>query len=214
MLKSKGSYSQKRTAMVKEQLEGRGITDKRVLAAMSKVPREEFVPEDLRGQAYFDGPLPIGQGQTISQPYVIALSCQLLELKGKEKVLDVGAGSGYEAAVLSLLVDKVIGIEIKPQLAQEAGEKLKKLGYGNVEIITGDARAGYKPESPYDAIKSAAFSEDVPKVWKEQLGDGGRIVLPLRKGLGQKLVRVTKKDGKFKTEPFIAVAYVPLISSG
>jgi len=208
----KDEFALLRERMIQDQLIKRGISDQRVLWAMGRVPREEFVPQEFKDQAYQDGPLPIGYGQTISQPYVIALAIELLELKGDEKVLDIGTGSGYEAAILSLLARKVISIERIPQLAKEAGERLKRLGYDNVEVVVGDGSRGLKKEAPFDAVKSAAASRRVPRAWKEQLKDGGRIVLPLRRGFGQDLVRVIKKGDRFIQQSYGGVRYVPLIS--
>lgn len=196
--------------MVEEQLRPRGISDERVLAAMGEVPREKFVPTPLLDHAYDDCPLPIGFGQTISQPYVVALACQLLELKGDEKVLDIGTGSGYAAAVLSRLAAKVISIERVSELVERARETLAGLGYDNVAVITGNGRLGYTPEAPFEAIHSAAASAEIPLAWKEQLAEGGRMVLPLQKGLFQDLTKVSKKDGEFLEESWGGVVFVPL----
>jgi len=197
--------------MVKRQLLRRGIVDSKVIKAMGIVPREKFVPLELREYAYDDWPLTIGFGQTISQPYVVALMCQLLKLKGGEKVLDVGTGSGYQAAILSLLAKQVISIERFSRLAQAAKNRLEKLGYSNVEVIIGDGTKGLAKEAPFDAIVCGAAASVIPKAWKEQLRNGGRIVLPLKKSWGQELVRVTKKAGRFFEESFGSVAFVPLV---
>lgn len=197
--------------MVEEQLRQRGISDERVLAAMGEVPREKFVPVELRDHAYDDCPLPIGFGQTISQPYVVALACQLLELNGREKVLDVGTGSGYAAAVLSRLCQKVISVEVIPELAEEARKALAALDYSNVTVATSDGKAGWPTEAPFAAINSAAASSEIPLAWKGQLADGGRIVLPLSGGLGQELVKVTKRGNIFTAETFGGVVFVPLV---
>lgn len=204
------NFSQLRKKMVLEQLRARGIIDPRVLEVMGKVPREKFVLPENRSQAYWDGPLAIGRGQTISQPYVIALALQLLELKGNEKVLDIGAGSGYEAALLSFLAKEVISVEIIPQLAKRAGRLLRD--YENVRVIIGDGRQGFPEEAPFEAIKAAAAAEKVPPAWKKQLKNGGRIVFPLKKTFGQELVRIIKKNNKFIQESFGSVFYVPLVS--
>lgn len=196
--------------MVEEQLLRRGISDERVLAAMGEVPREKLVPAQFLDHAYDDCPLPIGFGQTISQPYVVALACQLLELKGDEKVLDIGTGSGYAAAVLSRLAAKVISIERVSELAERARQTLVELGYGNVTVISGDGRLGFPAEAPFEAINCAAASGEIPAAWKEQLAEGGRLVLPLQKGLFQDLVRVTKKGGQFFEESWGGVVFVSL----
>lgn len=199
--------------MVKFQLQGRDIYDERVLKAMSLVPREKFVPSEYQESAYFDGPVPIGFNQTISQPYVVALMCQLLELKGNEKVLDIGTGSGYQAAILSFLAKEVISIERIPQLAKRAESVLKKLGCRNVKVIVGDGNRGFSDEAPFDAIVCAAATRNVPEAWKEQLTDGGRLVFPQETGWAQELVRLTKRGKRFLKENFGGVAFVPLIKN-
>ncbi len=204
-------FWQLREKMVKEQLEGRDIVDQRVLAAARDTPREQFVPSELKDQAYEDHPLPIGHNQTISQPYIVALMCQLLELKGNEKVLDIGTGSGYQAAILSRLACQVIGLEIIKDLADKAQKKLQQLGYKNVKVINRDGRLGYPDQAPYDGIICAAASTQIPTVWIKQLKEGGRIVMPQKVALGQKLLRATKKNGRIKKEYFGWVAFVPLI---
>ncbi len=205
------NYKQQREFMVKHHLEGRDIRDKRVINAMRQVPREKFVPPEYKNSAYTDHPLPIGHNQTISQPYIVALMCQLLELKGNEKVLDVGAGSGYQTAVLSKLAKKVIAIELLPELAKKAEKNIRLVGIGNTKIIHGDGSKGYKDEAPFDAIKSAAASDHVPHAWKKQLKEGGRIVLPLKTGFMQTLVRITKDNGEFEREDITGVRFVPLM---
>lgn len=198
--------------MVRNYLSYRGIKDKRVLKAMAKVPRHLFVSDEYRSLAYSDRPLPIGFGQTISQPFIVAKMAEILELKGKEKVLDVGTGSGYQAAVLSLLADRVYSLEIKKPLAERAKEKLERLGYSNVEVINRDGSQGLKDKSPFDAIVSAAASKQIPDSWKRQLSWGGRIVAPLGGSRGQKLVRLTKSKSGFEKEQFGVVAFVPLVT--
>ena len=208
----KNNFAQLRQWMVEEQLLSRDIADPKVIKAMSKVPRQEFVPQNLRRYAYRDSPLLIGFGQTISQPYIVALMCQFLELKGNEKVLDVGTGLGYQAAVLGLLAKKVISIERIRKLAESAKKTLKKLDFNNVKIVIGDGSKGVPDEAPFDAIICAAATSKIPKLWKEQLKEGGRVVLPLEKNLSQYLVRITKKGKQFLRETFCPVAFVPLIS--
>ncbi len=206
-------FARLRQEMVEKQLKGRDIVDSRVLRAINKVPREEFVPKDFENHVYDDGPLSIGCGQTISQPYIVALMCQMLELKGNEKVLDIGTGSGYQAAVLSLLAKKVISIERIPQLAKSARKTLKRFNYNNIKVIVGDGSQGVFKEAPFDAIVCAAATAKIPQAWKDQLKDGGRIVLPLKKGWIQYLIRITKKNKKFLRQTICPVAFVPLVSS-
>lgn len=191
-----------------EELKAKGIVDKGVLKAMGQIPREEFVPRRWRQQAYDDSPLPIGFGQTISQPYIVALMCQLLALTGKEKVLDIGTGSGYQAAVLSKLAKEVITIERIPQLAKKAKKTLQKLGFNNIKVIVGDGYRGYAKQAPYEAIKAAANLEKVPPSWREQLKVGGRMVFPLN----QELVKMTKTKNRWLTKNYGGVAFVPLVS--
>lgn len=205
------NFRKQRQLMVERQLKSRDITDQNVLEAMSKVPREKFVPQGQKGNAYADYALAISHDQTISQPYVVALMCQLLELEGSEKVLDIGTGSGYQAAVLSQLAKEVISIEVIPELAESAKQTLKKLNYNNIKIITGDGRKGAPEYAPFEGIKSAAASLKIPPAWKEQLKLGGHIVLPLKDILYQKLVRLTKTKQGFEKESFGGVAFVPLV---
>jgi len=205
-------FEQERQLMVKDQLRARDITDARVLKVMGQVPREDFVPSDQQHSAYHDSPLAIGSGQTISQPYIVAKMCQLLNLTGEEKVLDIGTGSGYQAAVLSLLAKEVVSIEIVETLANKAKKTLASLGYDNVEVIIGDGRQGVPDRAPFDRIIAAATATQVPPAWKKQLKPGGIIVLPLKVGWQERLVRLTKKGKKLKQEEFCPVAFVPLVS--
>ena len=205
------SYQQLRSQMVKTQLIARDITDPHVIMAFKKVPREKFVPSRLMNQAYHDHPLPIGEDQTISQPYVVAKMCQLLKLKGDEKVLDVGTGSGYQAAILSKLVKKVISLETIVSLALNAKKTLQEIGCNNVEVYQQDAKFGFSTEAPFDAIVSAASSAKIPQTWKSQLAVNGRIVMPLKRGSHQELVRITRLENKWKVENFGSVAFVPLV---
>jgi protein-L-isoaspartate(D-aspartate) O-methyltransferase len=205
------SFSKQREAMLVNQLQARDITDQRVLEAFRQVPREKFVDPQLRYRAYIDKPLPIKQEQSISQPYIVAKMCQLAQLTGTETVLDIGTGSGYQAAILSLLVKQVFTIEIIEDLATEAKIKLKKLGYTNVEVIHGDGQQGLEKHAPYDLIKSAAATKEKPQAWKDQLQTGGKIILPLITQRGQELVKITKEKSSFKQENFGLVAFVPLI---
>jgi len=200
-----------RAAMVARQLRERGIRDERVLAAMSRVPRELFVPESLVAHAYDDGALPIGQHQTISQPFVVATICSLLSLTGIERVLDVGTGSGYQAAVLAELAAEVVTIERIPELAESARGLLRRIGYENVEVRAGDGSLGVPDRAPFDGIAVAAAAPSVPPALYEQLGDGGRLVLPRGTRLGQDLVLVVRTPQGPVERRSIACRFVPLV---
>lgn len=203
-------YKEKREEMVKKHLKGRGIVDENILEAFLKVPREEFVPEEYKDLAYSDSPLPIGHGATISQPYIVALMCQILKLDSNSKVLDIGTGSGYQAAILSLICKKVTTIERIGELAKSASKNLKKLNYDNVKVIHADGSLGYKQEAPYDGIKVAATTDHIPKAWKEQLKEGGRIVYPESLGITEQLIEAIKtKEGILKINHG-GVRFVPL----
>lgn len=198
-----------RTEMVEEQLTARGIVDPRVLEACRQVERHLFVPPGLRRSAYEDHPLPIGAGQTISQPYIVALMSEMLRLDGHEKVLEVGTGSGYQAAILGRLAREVFTIEIVPSLAESATVLLARLGYRNVHVRTGDGYKGWPENAPFDAIIVTCAPESIPPPLLAQLADGGRMVIPV--GLGvQNLVRVEKKDGRLSTEELTPVRFVPM----
>ena len=207
------SPSDARERMVQEQLEARGITNPAVTWAFRSVPRAAFVPEALRMFAYDDRPLPIDEGQTISQPYIVARTVEALALRGSERVLDVGTGSGYAAAILSQLASRVFSIERLPQLAQEAARVLARLGYRNVEVTLGDGSLGFPEHAPYDAIAVAASGPDVPPALLEQLAVGGRLVMPVG-GDEQVLVRVTRlASDNFRREVLDEVQFVPLIGA-
>ncbi|RLQ86542.1 protein-L-isoaspartate(D-aspartate) O-methyltransferase [Mycetocola zhadangensis] len=199
--------------MVSEQLESRGIRDERVLDAMRRVPREEFVRQSTRRNAYEDHPLPIDEGQTISQPYIVALTLQAAQLAETDCVLDVGTGSGYAAAVAAELAGRVISIERHPELAAAAESVLKRLGCDRVTVIVGDGTLGYPDLAPFDAIVAAAAGPRIPAPWVHQLAVGGRIVMPIGDSrFGQALTRATKSsDGALRRENLGAVAFVPLI---
>ena len=201
-----------RQQMVEGQLRQRNIRDERVLQAMTTVPRHLFVPPAWRSRAYNDGPLPIGQEQTISQPYIVALMTESLRLKGAETVLEIGTGSGYQAAVLSVLAKKVYSVEIIPELAKTARERLVALGYKNVEVIVGDGNLGWQAGSPYDAIIVTAAAPEIPPALIAQLADGGQMVLPVEVGEEQHLLRLHKKEGKIIREDLGLVRFVPLVS--
>jgi protein-L-isoaspartate(D-aspartate) O-methyltransferase len=205
-----------RRRMVEDQLVANGVADVRVLEAMGNVPREAFVPERLRPQAYADGPLPIGEGQTISQPLIVALMAEAAEIKAADKVLDVGTGSGYAAAVLARLADRVCSIERLEPLAERARGTLAALGVTNVEVISGDGSLGWPPEAPFDAILVAASGPDVPPALERQLAVGGRLVMPVGpRGESQRLVRVRRTAAEAWTrEDLGGVAFVPLIGAG
>ena len=197
--------------MVDEQLRRRGITDERVLAAMLEIPRQEFVPLELRVVSYRDEPISIGFGQTISQPYMTALMAQCLELKGTEVILDVGAGSGYAAAVLGALGARVLSIELIDGLARLAARNLLRTGRaGNVQVVTGDGSVGYPEWAPYDAISVGAAAPDVPAKLIDQLRDSGRLVIPVGTRQDQSLMIVTKKGGASKSRVATQCRFVPL----
>ena len=197
--------------MVERQLRRRGITYERVLAAMGGVPRELFVPENLRAYAYEDGALPIGHGQTISQPFIVGTICTLLELSGDERVLDVGTGSGYQAAVLAELAAEVVTIERVPELAERAGRALSEAGYENVVVLVGDGSLGAPERAPFDAIAVAAAAPAVPPALYEQLTPGGRLVLPRGSRWGQELVLVVKTEDGPVERASVPCRFVPLV---
>ena len=205
--------AQARLRMVEEQLKGRDITDPKVLGVMAKIPRHLFVPRELSSKAYEDHPLPIGEGQTISQPYIVALMTQILAIKPDEKVLEIGTGSGYQAAVLSELTGKVYTIEIRPHLAQEAQRRLTHLGYSNIEVKQGDGYFGWPEAAPFDAIMVTAAANHIPPPLLKQLKPGGRLVLPLGSTtFFQTLTLITKKlDGTMDVRHLTSVSFVPMI---
>jgi protein-L-isoaspartate(D-aspartate) O-methyltransferase len=204
-------FAKKRQLMVAEQLRARDITDRRVLEAMGRVPRHLFIDPRFRGEAYEDYPLPIEEGQTISQPYIVALMTQCLELKGKEKVLEVGTGSGYQAAVLAELAEKVYTIEIQEALAKKAAQLLRRLKYDRIEVKSGDGFFGWKEQAPFDAIIVTCAASRVPPPLVEQLKEGGRLIAPLG-GTDevQVLTLVTKVKGRVKTKAISGVRFVPM----
>jgi protein-L-isoaspartate(D-aspartate) O-methyltransferase len=197
--------------MVERQLRARGITDERVLAAMGRVPREAFVPLEVARYAYDDAALPIGEDQTISQPFIVATMCQLLGLDGDEAVLDVGTGSGYAAAVLDELAGHVVSVERIPVLAARAGRALELTGHGDDVVRVGDGSLGAPDRAPFDAISVAAATELVPPALYAQLGPGGRMVLPVGGSGGQRLVRIERgEDGPIESGS-LACRFVPLV---
>ncbi len=199
-----------RENMVKHQIEERGITDKGVLAAMRKVERHWFVPKSYWYAAYNDSPLPIGEGQTISQPYIVALMTQLLALQGREKVLEIGTGSGYQAAVLAELAGEVYTVEIVTPLCERAEKRLKMLGYKNIQVKCADGFNGWPEHAPFDAIIVTCAPEAAPPKLIEQLAEGGRMVIPVGSGW-QELKLLKKKNGKTAVINLIPVKFVPMV---
>jgi len=206
-------FASEREDMVERQLRRRGITEPEILDAFRAVPREAFVGVDVAQHAYGDHPLPIEAGQTISQPYIIALMIQAAAIKAGDRVLEVGAGSGYAAAVISRIAGKVIGVERQHELVEVARERLARLGYDNVEIVEGDGTRGWPRGAPFDAILAAASGSHVPETLISQLGPRGRLVMPIgQPGWVQELIKVTKQDdGSLKRENLGGVRFVPLI---
>jgi protein-L-isoaspartate(D-aspartate) O-methyltransferase len=206
-------YQAQREEMVREQIEARGVRNPEVLRVMRETPRHLFVPEALRSQAYLDGPLPIGLGQTISQPYIVAVMTELLQPDKTHKALEIGTGSGYQAAVLSPLVKHLYSIEIVPELARRSAELLKKLGYGNVTVRQGDGYLGWPEEAPFDRIILTAAPSEIPGTLLSQLKPGGRLVAPVaRTGWDQDLVLVEKGlDGKLRERSIFPVRFVPMV---
>ena len=200
-----------RRRMVERQLRARGIEDERVLAAMAEVPREEFVAESLRDRAYADSALPIAEEQTISQPWIVAAICQALQLSGSELVLEVGTGSGYSAAVLSLLAAHVVSVERHEALSQQAGEVLRSLEVGNVELAVGDGSLGLPGRAPYDAIACHATAPAPPAALLDQLVDGGRLVLPIAAERADVLTLLRRSGDRFERLEIGPCRFVPLI---
>jgi protein-L-isoaspartate(D-aspartate) O-methyltransferase len=210
-MKDEGSYAYYRKRMVEEQLLGRGIYDERVLGAMRSVERHLFVPDEQRNLAYADGPLPIGLGQTISQPYIVALMTQLLQLKGTETILEIGTGSGYQAAILALLARQVHTIERHASLANHAKRLFSDLGIENIQVHVGDGSLGLPDQAPFDGILVTAAAPHVPQPLSEQLKDPGRLVIPVGSRYGQYL-ECWKRQGQYlEKESITPVAFVPLI---
>lgn len=205
-------YLHRRQAMVENDIKGRGIKDKKVLEIMGRIPRHLFVDENLRDRAYADNPLPIGEGQTISQPYVVALMTESLMLRPTDRVLEIGTGSGYQAAVLAEMVKEVYTIEIRKSLADMATKRLKDLGYKNVRVKHADGYFGWEEYAPFDAIIMTAAANHIPPPLIKQLKEGGRLIIPLGSTVYyQVLTLVTKKKGEIDVVQMEPVAFVPMI---
>lgn len=206
-------YSAKRAEMVATQLRARGIRDQRVLEAMSRIPRHLFVPVEYQGQAYEDHPLPIGEDQTISQPFIIAVSLQALELRGNESVLEVGTGSGYQTALLALLARFVYSIERHARLAESAVSVLEQIGLPNLKVVVGDGSHGIPEYAPFDAIVVSAAAPNIPNSLFQQLAEGGRMVIPVGPPQAQELQLVRKQDGRAIIEVLEGCRFVPLVGA-
>jgi protein-L-isoaspartate(D-aspartate) O-methyltransferase len=203
-------FQEERLRMVETQIEARGISNPLVLKAMQKVPRHEFVPSSLQRMAYADHPLPIGKDQTISQPYIVALMTESVGLKRHDRVLEIGTGSGYQAAILGEIAKEVYTIEIIASLADSAEENLKKLGYKNISVKTGDGYQGWPEHAPFNAILVTAAPDHIPEPLKEQLAEGGRMVIPVADSYPQRLLLLEKKEGQLKESYITGVMFVPM----
>lgn len=208
---SADEFAVQRAEMIEKQLRRRGVSDSRVLEAMASVPREEFVPKEFRGRAYEDGPLPIGEGQTISQPYIVAAMTTALRLTADQRVLEVGSGCGYQAAILSHLAKTVFTIESRSELASAAAKRLECLGYENVHVHCGDGTLGLPELAPFDAILVAAAAPDVPGPLRAQLAEGGRLILPIGDAENQELHLIQRSGTSFHTIILEGCRFVPLI---
>jgi len=204
-------FSKAREEMINYQIKGRGIKDERVIWAMSVIPREKFVQAGDEREAYIDSPLPIGMGQTISQPYMVALMTECLSLKGNEKVLEIGTGSGYQAAILSKLAKEVYTIERFKVLAQRAEKIFQELDLKNIKVIVGDGTTGLEEYSPYDGIIVTAGAPEIPKILVEELAEEGRIVIPVGNSFFQDLLRGIKRKEKLEVQNFGGCVFVPLV---
>jgi protein-L-isoaspartate(D-aspartate) O-methyltransferase len=209
-----GDLARERQKMVQEQLVPRGIHDGRVLVAMAKVPREEFVPADSRAATYEDGPLPIGYDQTISQPYIVAFMTEQLRLSRTDRVLEIGTGSGYQAAILAELAGEVYTIEIVEALAKNAQATLQRLGYKNVHLKVGDGYKGWPEYAPFDAIIVTCAPDKVPQLLTDQLKEGGRMIIPVGDRFAQQLYLLEKKNGQLKESVTLPVRFVPMAGEG
>ena len=205
-------YAPLRQRMVDQHLRARGITDERVLEAMARVPRHEFAPQRYRDQAYEDHPLPIGEGQTISQPYIVAIMLEALSLMPSDRVLEVGTGSGYVTALLAQLTAEVISVERHRALADSGREVLSRLGYQNVRVVAGDGSRGFAEAAPYNAIIVSAAAPQLPHQFMEQLAEGGRLIIPVGWEDSQQLQLIEKRNGQPRTSLRELCRFVPLIS--
>ncbi len=210
---TKGDYAQQRKHMVEQQIVSRGVKNKKVLDAMNSVPRHLFVPEEYRRGSYFDQPLPIGSGQTISQPYIVALMTEMLDVDNDDIVLEIGTGSGYQAAVLSTIVKELYTIEIIEELGLQASERLKNLGYDNVKVKISDGGLGWPEKAPFDVIIVTAAAPKIPEPLIKQLKPGGRMVIPVDNNFYSQDLLIVEKDeaGNIETEKTIPVRFVPLV---
>lgn len=206
------TFRMRRTEMVERALRARGIRDERVLEVMARVPRHLFVPPELSDHAYEDRALPIGLGQTISQPYMVAVMLETLGLEGIERVLDVGTGSGYQAALLSLLAGEVVSVDIVPELASSARARLKELGFRNVEVVVADGSLGYPAGAPYDTVLVAAAAPDLPLALVDQLADDGQLLVPVGADRIQELLLIHKRGTRTSTRKIADCSFVPLVS--
>jgi len=204
-------FAERRAQMVEKQLRRRGIRDLRVLAAMAAVPREEFVPSELREKAYEDAPLPIGDGQTISQPYIVAAMTAALQLAGHERVLEIGAGCGYQAAILAQLAKEVFTVERRSELAAAAAERLTRLAYANVHVHCGDGTLGLPELAPFDGMLVAAAAPEVPTPLYSQVAEGGRLIVPIGDSENQELYLLQRRGDSFHTTVLEACRFVPLV---
>lgn len=205
------NFDEQRTRMVEEQLKARGLTDERLLAVFRKVERHRFVPPEVQPQAYTDHPLPIGAGQTISQPYIVALMVSLLHLQGHERVLELGTGSGYQTAIVAELALEIFSVERLPELLIPVQERLRALGYLNVRFRVGNGSLGWPEEAPFNAILVSAAAPDVPSPLLEQLADGGRMVIPIGSPQSQMLTHVEKRAGIIHRAEIANCVFVPLV---
>jgi protein-L-isoaspartate(D-aspartate) O-methyltransferase len=208
---SEADFAIQRAEMIEKQLRRRGVTDARVLSTMSLILREDFVPNEFRQRAYEDAPLPIGEGQTISQPYIVAAMTAALHLAGTERILEVGTGCGYQAAILSHLSKIVFSIESRSELAATAAARLDRLGYRNVHVHCGDGTLGLPELAPFDAILVAAAAPAVPHPLRSQLAEGGRLILPVGDTDDQELLQIERRGNSFETHTLEACRFVPLI---
>jgi protein-L-isoaspartate(D-aspartate) O-methyltransferase len=208
----KKNFEKQREKMVDVQLKARGIKDQKILEAMRKVPRHTFVPENMIPYAYNDEPLPIGEGQTISQPYIVAYMTEALELSGGERILEVGTGSGYQTAILAEIVRELYTVELVSALSSKAQENIKRLKYTNVYFKIGDGTYGWKENAPYDAIMVTAAPDKVPHFLEEQLKIGGRMIIPVGSAI-QELVLVIRGKRKYKKKRLLPVRFVPLVTT-